>query len=137
MTVKSIKIFNGKRISNKKGDIIKFVNKKSKFFNKFGEIYFSELKKQKIKGWNYHKKYTCLITVPFGKVEFKLLKDSSKKFKKYTISEKNNLILRVPPKTWFSFKSLVKKSIVANILDNIHNPSETKKSNKIKNIFIK
>ena len=61
MTVKSIKFSKGKRIKNYKGDIIKFISKKNILFKKFGEIYFSEIKKNKIKGWNFHKKYTCLL----------------------------------------------------------------------------
>ena len=47
MIVKSIKLSKGQRIKNAKGDIIKFISKKHKFYNKFGEIYFSEIKKIK------------------------------------------------------------------------------------------
>ena len=100
-------------------------------------MYFSEIRENKVKGWNYHKKNTCLIIVPFGKVEFKIFKDKSKKLKRYILSDKNNVVLRIPPQNWFSFKSLLKKSIVANILDDAHNPKETKKSKKINNIIIK
>ena len=49
MTVKSIKVLKGKRIKNFKGDIIKFISKKDKLFKRFGEIYFSEIKKTKLK----------------------------------------------------------------------------------------
>ena len=45
MTAKSPNIYKNKIIKNKKGSIIKFVNKKNKFFKSFGEIYFSEIKK--------------------------------------------------------------------------------------------
>ena len=69
MTVKSIKVLKVKRIKNYKGDIIKFISKKDKGFKKFGEIYFSEIKKNKTKGWNFQKD-TCLLIVPLGKVEF-------------------------------------------------------------------
>ena len=58
MTVKSIKIINNKIIKNKKGDVIKFLNKKNNLFRGFGEIYFSEIKKNHTKGWNFHKKNT-------------------------------------------------------------------------------
>ena len=40
MTVKSIKIFKNKIIKNKKGDIIKFLDKNNKYYKSFGEIYF-------------------------------------------------------------------------------------------------
>ena len=70
MTIKSIKLIKNKIIKNKKGEIIKFINKNNKYFSGFGEVYFSEIKKNKIKGWNIHYKYKCILTVPFGNVEF-------------------------------------------------------------------
>tara|TARA_B100001057_G_scaffold489212_1_gene575017 strand:- start:219 stop:632 length:414 start_codon:yes stop_codon:yes gene_type:complete len=137
MTVKLIKLSKGKTIKNKKGNIIKFINKRDKLFKKFGELYFSEIKLKKEKGWNYHKKNTCLINVPFGKVRFRIYNVSKNKIQTILLSDKNNLILQIPPKNWFSFKSLTKKSLVANILDNVHQDKETDKKSKIKNFIIK
>ena len=53
--LKKIKI---KIINNKKGDILKFISKKSNFFKSFGEIYFTEINYKQTKGWNLHKKNT-------------------------------------------------------------------------------
>ena len=136
MIVKSIKLSKGQRIKNAKGDIIKFISKKHKFFNKFGEIYFSEIKKNKVKGWNFHKKYCCLLFVPSGKVKFIIFDPLKKKIKKIILSEKNTNILQIPPRHWFCFQSLTNKSIVTNLLDGEHDPKETKKSNFISNIKI-
>ena len=61
MKIAGLKIFQNKIIKNSKGDILKFVSTKNVFFKRFGEIYFSEIKKNKTKGWNFHKKNTCLI----------------------------------------------------------------------------
>ena len=49
MKIIGIKIIKSKIIKNSKGDIRKFVNKKSKIFKKFGELYFSFLKKKQNK----------------------------------------------------------------------------------------
>ena len=62
MTAKLYKIIKIKRIKNQKGDIIKIVNSRKKYFRGFGELYFSKVKRNKIKGWNYHKRNTCLLT---------------------------------------------------------------------------
>jgi len=70
MTVRSIKLRKNKIIPNQKGDIIKFINKNSKDFYRFGEIYFSEVKKNKTKGWNIHYKQKCILAVPFGEIDF-------------------------------------------------------------------
>ena len=55
MIKNKIKIFKSKISHNKKGDIIKYLSKNDRFFKKFGEVYFTEIKKGKTKGWNYHK----------------------------------------------------------------------------------
>ena len=49
MKIKKIKIIDLKSIKNPKGDILKYLSKDSKNYKKFGEIYFSEIKKNKKK----------------------------------------------------------------------------------------
>ena len=122
-----IRIIKLKVIKNKKGDILKYLNKKSSFFKKFGESYFNEIFKNEIKGWNYHSKYTCLLSVIFGKIEFKYKKNLNGKTKKIILSRKRFSLLIVPPKIWFSFKGLEKKSIVINTIDGLHDDKEVKK----------
>lgn len=126
MNIKNIKVINASVIKNNKGDILKFVNKNDKFFKGFGEIYFSEIKKNKIKGWNYHKKNYCLFSVPYGKVIFFFKKNNKKK--KVTIDKNKYKIILLPPKIWFSFTSLTKLSIVANIIKTPHDDKETLKN---------
>ena len=64
MTVKLIKTFNQKVIKNKKGNLIKYVSKKDKYFKKFGN-YFNEIKFKKKKGWTKHKLNNCIIKCLF------------------------------------------------------------------------
>ena len=44
MTAKLYKIIKIKRIKNQKGDIIKIVNSRKKYFRGFGELYFSKVR---------------------------------------------------------------------------------------------
>ena len=127
MSLEKIKIIQLKILKNSKGDILKYINKKDKYFKKFGEIYFTEIKKNNIKGWNYHKKNQCLITVPFGRVQFTFTKKDNSKKKIITIGKKNYSIIIVPPGNWFKFESMAKFSLVVSTLDNIHNDKETLK----------
>ena len=67
------KIYKNKIFKTKIGRLIKFVNKDSKFFKKFGEIYFNNIKKTKKQNdWILHKNYQCLILVISGKVKFSI-----------------------------------------------------------------
>ena len=70
MSLNKIKITPLKIYKNVKGDILKYINKKNKYLRAFGEIYFTEIKKNKTKGWNFHKKNQCLITVQLLKIKF-------------------------------------------------------------------
>ncbi len=134
---KSVKIFSNKIIKNKKGNIIKFLSRKDKFYKGFGDIYFSEIKRNKIKGWNLHKKNTCTIVVPEGTVNFKIFDPKKKKLIKISIGKKNNKILQIPPGIWFSFTTESKKAIVTNLMDKPHRKKETIKESSINGIKIK
>ena len=137
MKIIGLKKFKAKVIKNKKGDILKFLSKKDVFFKGFGEVYFSEIKKNKVKGWNCHKRNVCILGVPSGNVEFFFI-DGRHKSKSYfaeekiLVNKKNYKILKVPPGIWFSFRSLSKLSVVSNCINNPHLDGETEKKKKFK-----
>lgn len=137
MIVKSIKLIKNKVIHNSKGDIIKFISSKKKYFPKFGELYFSEIKKNATKGWNIHYKYQCILTVPYGKVRFSFYNPIQKKIKHIQIDKKKNYHILIPKGNWFCFKSLTKISIVVNFLSRPHNKKEMNKSKIINGLRIK
>ena len=141
MKIIGLKKIKVRVIKNKKGDILKFLSRKDFFFKGFGEVYFTEIKKNKTKGWNCHKRNICLLGVPNGKVEFFFI-DGRIKSKTYfheekiILSKKNYKIIVLPPGIWFSFKSLTKLSMVTNCINNPHSDKETLKTEKIKNYKI-
>ncbi len=127
MSISKIKVFKLQKFNNPIGDTMKYLSKKSLFFKGFGESYFSEIKKNKIKGWIYHKRYWCILCVPYGQVEFRFKKnlDKNAKAKTIIIGKKNYFTIIVPPKIYFSFKSKVTISLVVNTINGIHSENET------------
>ena len=101
MKIPGVKLKKLKIINNPKGNIYKYISKKDSIFKKFGEVYFSEIFKGKIKGWNLHKKNTCIICVPSGKVKFILLSNG----KNFFIKEKKNASYLEQKKTYCSNNS--------------------------------
>ena len=67
---KLFKVDDAKVIKNTKGHLFKIISKNHNFFTKFGELYFSEVKPKKFKGWKFHHKRHQVITVASGKVRF-------------------------------------------------------------------
>ena len=127
MSLSKIKTIKLKISTNPKGDVLKYLTRKNKYFKKFGEVYFTEIKKNKVKGWNFHKKCWCLLAVPYGKVKFTFAENINSKKKTIIIGKKKYFIIVVPPRIWFNFMSIEKISLVVNTLNHVHNKNETLK----------
>tara|TARA_B100001121_G_C18573340_1_gene566077 strand:+ start:547 stop:948 length:402 start_codon:yes stop_codon:yes gene_type:complete len=108
---------------NEAGNIIKFIDIKSKFFDKFGEIYFSEVNYKMIKGWKLHKQMQMNICVPAGEVKFVLF--CNEKFNEIILN-KNSFILTIYPNTWFAFQGMSKNlNLVTNFSNIVHSDEES------------
>ena len=141
MKIFGVKIFNKKIIKSNKGNILKYISKKDSFIKSFGEVYFSYIKKNKIKGWNCHKKKSCFLICINGTVNIHLIDERklSKSFNKelkIKLTQDSPKILKIPPKIWFSFSSKT-DSILSNFLETPHQKKETLKQDTVKNYFIK
>ena len=111
------------------GNILTMLREDDCLFQKFGEIYFSEILPDKTKGWTLHTKATCNYCVPIGKVKFVVVQNAEvqnqTEFDIVCIGESNYRILTVPPNHWVAFKCLnLEKSLVANFCDYSHDPEE-------------
>ena len=124
-----IKLIKLKKIKNSKGFIVKSISKFDKYFRGFEELYFSTVKKNNIKGWNYHKKMTCNIIVIKGMIEFTfydpIKKTNINKYKKINLKDDFTYKLLIPPKIWFCFKGKKKgDNILLNFSNKLHNQNE-------------
>ena len=118
------------RKKNLKGDVYKIINKKSKNFSGFGELYLSSLNKGMSKGWNFHKKMTLNLFVVKGRVMFFLKRD--KKVFRINLNEDQNEILTIKPKVWVKMVNLsLKESKIINFANLVHNKNEIIKKETI------
>lgn len=125
--LKKIKFFKKKIISNPKGNIMHYIKKDDKNYIKFGEVYFTWIKKNSFKGWKLHKKMHMNLSVPFGNIKFTFYDEKFKKKREFKLSGNKFGTLYVPPKVWFAFKNIDKKkdSLVVNFSNIIHDKNET------------
>ena len=72
-SIKKIKFFKKKIINHPKGNIMHYIKKDDKNYVKFGEVYFTWIKKNTLKGWKLHKKMHMNLTVPVGHIRFTFL----------------------------------------------------------------
>tara|TARA_B100001123_G_C15257953_1_gene1005434 strand:+ start:682 stop:1107 length:426 start_codon:yes stop_codon:yes gene_type:complete len=120
-----IKIVKLKKIKNINGDIMRFLKKNDSNYKKFGEVYFSWVKPQKVKAWKFHTKMSLNLTVPYGKVKFVFFFEKLNKFLTISVGENNYKMIAVPPRVWFGFKGISKhKSLIVNLANLAHNKKE-------------
>ena len=129
-----IKLHKLKNIKLQNGNVMHALKKSDKGFIKFGEIYFSWIKKNKIKAWKYHLKMNINFIVPVGEVQFVFHDEKKNKFREIIIGKKNYSRVFVPPKIWFGFKNVSSSdSLVVNVASIEHNDNEVR-TKKIKDI---
>ena len=119
-----------KKIPHPKGDIFHAMKKSDPGYVGFGEIYFSTIKSDKIKGWNRHKRMTMNLVVPVGKVAFIIYDDRQKSsskgnFIKIELSPDNYQRLTIPPGLWYAFKGKSSgTNLIMDLADIEHGPDE-------------
>jgi dTDP-4-dehydrorhamnose 3,5-epimerase len=123
--------FNKQPIIKVKGGNVFRIMKKSNYKEfSFKEAYFSSIDFNFVKGWKMQSKMKSNICVPIGKVKFTFVSKDYKKHKTLIIGEDNYGVISIPPKIWYSFKGLSKKtSLILNISDCEHDEKDIKKIN--------
>ena len=128
--IHDVKITTLKIISDNRGKVMHMLRSDSSIFKNFGEIYFSTIYTNLIKGWHLHKEATLNYACVKGKVKLVLFddRDSSPtrgKLYELILSPENYFLVTVPPNIWNGFKGLDKsESIIANCLTLPHNEKE-------------
>ena len=121
--IEGIKVTLLQQIEHDRGKVMHMLRNDSKNFKKFGEIYFSTVHPNKIKGWHLHSKMTLNYAVVFGEIKLVLYdsRSSSKtkgQIQEFFLSQKNYKLISVPPLIWCGFKGIgIKTAIVANCAD--------------------
>jgi dTDP-4-dehydrorhamnose 3,5-epimerase len=101
-------------------------------FNKFGEVYFSEVLPNSIKAWKKHSLHTQNFSVPVGMIKLVIFDDREFSPTKGNIQTiylgrpDNYIRVTIPPNLWYGFKSIEnEKSLVVNCSDYPHDPTES------------
>ena len=128
--IDGVKITQLKQICDERGKIMHMMRCDSRDFDRFGEIYFSCVYPNVVKGWHIHKKMTLNYAVPHGRIKLVLFDDRANSPTKGEVQEIYlgpdcyNLVT-IPPLVWNGFKGVgTEPSIVANCSDIPHDAEE-------------
>ena len=128
--IDGVKIKPLKKICDERGMIMHMLRCDDPEFEKFGEIYFSSVYPDVIKGWHGHKKMILNYAVVKGMIKLVLYDDRAKSPTKGELMEifmgdNNYVLVTIPPRVWNGFKGIgTEMAIVANCATHPHDPKE-------------
>jgi len=129
-TIEGVIVEELKQIPDERGRVMHMMRADNPLFEKFGEIYFSEILPGVVKAWKRHKMMTQLLAVPVGMIKLVIYDDredskSKDKFEVLEIGRDNYQLVMIRPKLWYGFKCISGNSaLVANCTDFPHDPDE-------------
>jgi len=128
--IDGVKITPLKKFPDERGVVMRMLRKDDDYFSKFGEIYFSKVYPNVVKGWHKHKKMTLNYAVVSGMIKLVLFDDrirskTKREIQEIFLGEENYVLVTIPPKVWNGFKGISNQTaIVANCATRPHNPKE-------------
>ena len=124
-----------KQFVDERGRVMHMLRVDNPLFQKFGEIYFSEVLPGAVKAWKKHKLMTQLFAVPVGMIRLVIYddRDSSRSngdLEIFDVGRNNYKLVKVPPRLWYGFKCISDyPTLLTNCADLTHNPDESESKN--------
>jgi len=119
-----------RKVADERGAIMHMLRRDEPHFEQFGEIYFSLVYPNVIKGWHCHKTMVLNYAVPTGMIKLVLYDGRAAsatygELMELFVGDANYCLVRVPPGVWNGFKGIgVSPAIVANCASEVHDPGE-------------
>jgi dTDP-4-dehydrorhamnose 3,5-epimerase len=127
-----------RRIQDERGCIFHMLKKEDPHFKDFGEIYFSEIYPNAIKGWHNHTKMTLNYACVVGKIKLVLYdgrpeSETYQEIQEVYISDHNYSLVTVPPGVWNGFKAVGnERALVANCTTHSHDSEEIQRMDPLR-----
>ena len=128
--IDGVKVIPLRQIVDERGKIMHMLKATDPHFIQFGEIYFSTIYNDKVKGWHLHRESTLNYVCVKGEVKLVLFDDregsaTKGECQELILSPKNYFLVTIPPNIWNGFKGIDKsESIITNCLTLPHNENE-------------
>jgi dTDP-4-dehydrorhamnose 3,5-epimerase len=128
--IKDVLIQPLSQICDERGKIMHMLRNDDPWFEKFGEIYFSVVYPNVVKGWHLHTKMNLTYACVSGMIKLVLYdgRESSPSFGEVNeifIGESNYILVKIPCGIWNGFKGIgTIPAIVANCSSIPHDPNE-------------
>lgn len=124
----NIKIKELKIISDKRGSVRKMISSQDPEFTKFGEIYFSTIKKDVVKAWMKNKTATTNYTLIQGSVKLVLVENEE--IKEIHLDSKEGKLITISPGIWRGIENTGQtEAIIADLMDRPYDEKDLERKN--------
>lgn len=128
--IEGVRVTPLRRIADERGAVFHMLREDADGFERFGEIYFSLVYPEVVKGWHLHREMTLNYAVPSGMIKLVCYDDregspTRGNVQELHIGELNYCLVTIPPFVWNGFKGEgVTPALVANCATIPHRPDE-------------
>jgi len=128
--IKGVAVHPLRRIPDERGMVMHMLRADAPHFERFGEIYFSTVYPNVVKGWHRHRRMTLNYAVVSGMIKLVLYDDredspTRSEVMELFVGDQNYVLVTVPPLVWNGFKGVgTAPAIVANCATVPHDPTE-------------
>jgi dTDP-4-dehydrorhamnose 3,5-epimerase len=128
--IKGVAVHPLRRIPDERGTVLHMLRADAPHFERFGEIYFSTVYPQAVKGWHLHRRMTLNYAVVSGMIKLVLYDDredspTRSEVMELFVGDDHYVLVTVPPLVWNGFKGVgTTPAIVANCATIPHDPTE-------------
>ena len=138
-TIEGVQVIPLRRIPDERGTILHMLRRTDPHFREFGEIYFSTVYRDVVKGWHRHRDMTLNYACIFGRVKVVLFDDregspTRGQLMEIFLGPDNHSLVIIPPEVWNGFKGLSDPfAMVANCCTHPHDPSRSSRLDPFNN----
>jgi dTDP-4-dehydrorhamnose 3,5-epimerase len=121
-----------RRIPDERGTIYHMLRSTDPHFIAFGEIYFTSIYRDVVKGWHRHRDMTLNYACISGRIKLVLYDDRPDSPTSGTLVElflgpDDYSLVTIPPGVWSGFKGMSEEALVANCATHPHDPDRTER----------
>ena len=123
--IEGLQVVPLRRIPDERGTVFHMLRASDPHFRGFGEIYFSSVYRDAIKGWHRHAEMTLNYACVWGRVKLVVFDDREQSATRGELEEiflgpDDYSLVVIPPGLWNGFKGMSDVSVMANCCTHEH-----------------
>jgi dTDP-4-dehydrorhamnose 3,5-epimerase len=127
-SINGVQIVPLRRIPDERGTIYHMLRRTDPHFQEFGEIYFTSVYRDVVKGWHRHRLMTLNYACIVGRIKLVLYDERPESPTRGGLLERflgpdDYSLVVIPPGIWVGFKGMTDVAIVANCATHPHDPT--------------